>query len=95
MVSAANPAAIGAFLFSGLPSPSDCWPSATRRPIAAIALFCLGVFVLLAHVYTPIQIGPLNGSRLVSNESSSTPSSSWPFCCCWPSASFNSFAARA
>ena len=27
------------------------------------------MFVLLAHVYTPIQIGPLNGSRLVSNES--------------------------
>lgn len=35
---------------------------------AAIALFCLGLFALLAHVYAPIQIGPLDGTGLVSDE---------------------------
>jgi hypothetical protein len=33
-----------------------------------IALFCLGVFLLLAHVYAPIQTGPLDGSKIVSTE---------------------------
>ena len=45
---------------------------ARRHPRAArgtaIALFCLGLFVLLAHVYAPIQIGPLDGSVPVSTE---------------------------
>jgi hypothetical protein len=35
---------------------------------AAIALFCLGVFLLLAHVYAPIQIGPLDGTEIESAE---------------------------
>jgi len=35
----------------------------------ACALFCLGVFLLLAHVYAPIQIGPLDGSEIESEES--------------------------
>ena len=35
---------------------------------AASALFCSGVFLLLAHVYAPIQIGPLDGSAMVSAE---------------------------
>jgi Sulfatase len=34
----------------------------------AAALFCLGMFLLLAHVYAPIQIGPLDGEALVSDE---------------------------
>ena len=34
----------------------------------ACALFCLGVFLLLAHVYAPIQIGPLDGSEIESEE---------------------------
>src|SRR5688572_15025560 len=34
----------------------------------ACALFCLGVFLLLAHVYAPIQIGPLDGSEMESEE---------------------------
>ena len=33
-------------------------------------LFCLGVFLLLAHVYAPIQIGPLDGSETESAEPS-------------------------
>jgi Sulfatase len=65
------PAGIGAVLFIGaaiairLLAIRHAGPAA----IVAIALFCLGVFVLLAHVYTPLQIGPLDGSRLVSSES--------------------------
>lgn len=35
---------------------------------AAIALFCLGVFLLLAHVYAPIQIAPLDGREIESAE---------------------------
>ncbi len=35
---------------------------------AAVFMFCLGLFLLLAHVYAPIQIGPLDGSRLRSTE---------------------------
>jgi hypothetical protein len=34
----------------------------------ACALFCLGLFLLLAHVYAPIQIGPLDGSEIESEE---------------------------
>jgi hypothetical protein len=34
----------------------------------AAALFCIGMFLLLAHVYAPIQIGPLDGEALVSDE---------------------------
>jgi Sulfatase len=34
----------------------------------ACALFCLGLFLLLAHVYAPIQIGPLDGSEMESEE---------------------------
>ena len=41
-----------------------------RKPASALAcfLFCLGLFVLLAHVYAPIQIGPLDGSEIESDE---------------------------
>ena len=41
-----------------------------RTPAVALAclLFCLGLFALLAHVYAPIQIGPLDGSEIVSDE---------------------------
>jgi Sulfatase len=35
---------------------------------AAIAAFCLGVYLLLAQVYAPVQIGPLDGSDLTSPE---------------------------
>jgi hypothetical protein len=35
---------------------------------AACLLFCLGLFALLAHVYAPIQIGPLDGSEIESDE---------------------------
>jgi hypothetical protein len=40
------------------------------RTAAAVgcALFCLGVFLLLAHVYAPIQIGALDGSEIESDE---------------------------
>ena len=40
------------------------------RPANALAcfLFCLGLFALLAHVYAPIQIGPLDGSEIGSDE---------------------------
>ena len=64
------PAAIGAFLFIGAAVAIRLLASRHARAAAvvAIALFCLGVFVLLAHVYTPLQIGPLDGSRLVSGE---------------------------
>ena len=31
-------------------------------------LFCLGLFALLAQVYTPIQVGPLDGAALESDE---------------------------
>jgi hypothetical protein len=41
-------------------------PGAART--VSIALFCGGVFLLLAHVYAPIQIGPLDGSSMVSAE---------------------------
>ncbi len=34
----------------------------------AVVMFCLGAFLLLAHVYAPIQLGPLDGSRLHSSE---------------------------
>lgn len=34
----------------------------------ACALFCIGLFLLLAHVYAPIQIGPLDGSEIESDE---------------------------
>ncbi len=41
-----------------------------RAAAAALAclLFCLGLFLLLAHVYAPIQIGPLDGSEAASAE---------------------------
>ncbi len=35
---------------------------------AALVMFCLGVFLLLAHVYAPIQVGPLDGSKIRSTE---------------------------
>ncbi len=35
---------------------------------AAVIMFGLGAFLLLAHVYAPIQIGPLDGSRIKSTE---------------------------
>jgi hypothetical protein len=65
------PAGIGVCLFLGTAVAIRLLAIRYTRAaaIAAITLFCVGVFVLLAHVYTPIQIGPLNGSRLVSNES--------------------------
>lgn len=64
------PAAIGAFLFLGAAITIRLLAirHARAAAIAAIALFCLGVFTLLAHVYTPMQIGPLDGSRVVSAE---------------------------
>ena len=34
----------------------------------AVALFCLGVFLLLAHVYAPLDIRPLDGSAIKSSE---------------------------
>jgi Sulfatase len=40
----------------------------TLATTAAVAAFCLGVYLLLAHVYAPIQIGPLDGSDLTSPE---------------------------
>lgn len=36
--------------------------------ISSIALFCLGLLALLAHVYAPIQTGALDGSALKSGE---------------------------
>lgn len=64
------PVAIGLFLFLGTAIAIRLLAIRHVRAaaIAAIGLFCLGVFVLLAHVYTPIQIGPLDGSRIVSDE---------------------------
>ena len=64
------PAGVGLILFLGTASAIRLLAirHARAAAIVAIALFCLGVFVLLAHVYTPIQIGPLDGSRLVSDE---------------------------
>jgi hypothetical protein len=35
---------------------------------AAVTLFCLGVFLLLAHVYAPIQVEPLDGTGIESAE---------------------------
>jgi len=42
----------------------------SRRVAIALAClaFCLGLFALLAHVYTPIQVGPLDGAALESDE---------------------------
>jgi hypothetical protein len=39
-------------------------------PACALAcvLFCLGLYALLAHVYAPIQIGPLDGAEIESDE---------------------------
>ncbi len=34
----------------------------------ACVLFCLGVFLLLAHVFAPVKLGPLDGSEMVSAE---------------------------
>lgn len=34
----------------------------------AVVLFCLGLFLLLAHVYAPIQTGPLDGTEIESDE---------------------------
>jgi hypothetical protein len=34
----------------------------------ACILFCAGVFLLLAHVYAPVELGPLDGSEMVSAE---------------------------
>ena len=34
----------------------------------AVVLFCVGVFLLLAHVYAPIQVGPLDGTAIRSAE---------------------------
>lgn len=64
------PAGIGAVLFLGAAAAIRLLAARHARAaaITAIALFCLGVFVLLAHVYTPLQVGPLDGSRLVSDE---------------------------
>ena len=42
--------------------------SARAAAVLAILLFCLGSFLLLAHVYAPIQIGPLDGSPMISDE---------------------------
>lgn len=41
-----------------------------RGPAKALAclLFCLGLFALLAHVYAPIRIGPIDGSEIESDE---------------------------
>jgi hypothetical protein len=36
--------------------------------MATAAIFCIGAFLLLAHVYTPIAIGPLDGEELWSRE---------------------------
>jgi hypothetical protein len=36
--------------------------------MAAAAVFCIGALLLLAHVYAPIPIGPLDGSDLTSTE---------------------------
>ena len=42
----------------------------SRKVAVALAclLFCVGLFALLAQVYTPIQIGPLDGADLESDE---------------------------
>src|SRR5688572_7636868 len=42
----------------------------SRKLAVALAclLFCLGLFALLAQVYTPIQVGPLDGAALESDE---------------------------
>jgi hypothetical protein len=42
--------------------------SARAAAALAILLFCLGTFLLLAHVYAPIQIGPMDGSTMLSDE---------------------------
>ena len=42
--------------------------SARAAAALAVLLFCLGAFLLLAHVYAPIQIGPLDGSPMASDE---------------------------
>ena len=42
--------------------------SARAAAWLAIFLFCCGTFLLLAHVYAPIQIGPLDGSPMSSDE---------------------------
>ena len=34
----------------------------------ACGLFCLGVLVLLGHVYAPVKLGPLDGSAMTSDE---------------------------
>ena len=64
------PAGIGLVLFLGTAVAMRLLAvrHARAAAVASIALFCLGVFVLLAHVYTPLRIGPLDGSRLVSDE---------------------------
>ena len=36
--------------------------------VVAAAVFCVGAFLLLAHVYAPIPVGPLDGSDLISTE---------------------------
>lgn len=42
---------------------------ARAAAIVAIAIFCLGIFLLLAHVYAPIEVGPLDGTAIKSAES--------------------------
>jgi hypothetical protein len=43
------------------------WHTRTASTVAVLS-FCLGVFVLLAHIYAPIQTGPLDGSEIESDE---------------------------
>jgi hypothetical protein len=43
-------------------------PSAKATKALSIGLFCLGIFTLLAHVYAPVAIGPLDGGQLKSSE---------------------------
>src|SRR5688500_14941727 len=42
--------------------------SARAAALLAALLFCLGAFLLLAHVYAPLQIGPRDGSPMASKE---------------------------
>jgi hypothetical protein len=42
--------------------------NARAAAVLAMVLFCFGAFLLLAHVYAPIQIGPLDGSPMTSDE---------------------------
>ena len=64
-------AGFGLVLFAGMGLVIQLlavWDVGAARTTAT-ALFCLGTFLLLAHVYAPIQIGPLDGSEMVSEKS--------------------------